>query len=180
MIFYRHVDPRFPFLWESSDQLPARWHGPGDGPVQYLSSTPDAAWAEFLRHEEIDDSADIAGIERSLWAIELPEPPHARPHLDRDTLLGDVSSYAACRAEAARLREHGATGLLAPSAAIQPDTPSGFRTRGGLRPGRRRGESVVALFGRRPDLIGWAACDRGRPRADLLGRVRRLISARGR
>ncbi len=174
MIFYRHVDPRFPFLWESADQPPARWHGSGDGPVQYLSSTPDAAWAEFLRHEEIDDAADIPGIERSLWAVEIGTPPQVHPQLAPDILLGDGASYMPCRAEAARLRARGAAGLLAPSAAVLADTSSGFRTRGGLRPARRRAESVVALFGRRPDLVGWAACDRGRPRADLLGRVRHL------
>jgi hypothetical protein len=179
VIFYRHVDPRFPFLWESADQPPARWHALGDGPVQYLSSTPDAAWAEFLRHEEIDDPADVATIERSLWAVDVPGPPQARPRLARDVLVGDESSYAACRAEATRMRERGAVGLLTPSAAVAPETPSGFRTRGGLRPARRRGESVVALFGRRPDLVGWAACDRGRPRVDLLDRVRRLASASG-
>lgn len=172
MIFYRHVDPRFPFFWESSDQPPARWHGPGEGPVQYLSSTPDAAWAELLRHEEITDPTDIATLERSLWAIDVPEPPQARPRLPAETLLGDEPSYAACRAEAARLRDRGATGLLVPSAAVRQQTPSGFRTRGGLRPARQRRESVLALFGRRPDLVGWAACDRGRPRTDLLDRVR--------
>jgi RES domain len=172
VIFYRHVDPRFPFLWESSDQPPARWHAAGDGPVQYLSSTPDAAWAEFLRHEEIIDAADVAGIERSLWAIDVAEPPQARPRLNREVLLGEDDSYPACRAEASRLRAGGAAGLLAPSAAVAEETPSGFRTRGGLRGGPRRRESVVVLFGRRPDLVGWAACDRGRPRVDLLGRVR--------
>jgi hypothetical protein len=177
VIFYRHVDPRFPFLWESVDQPPARWHGPGEGPVQYLSSTPDAAWAEFLRHEEIADVADIRGVERSLWAVEISAPPQARPQLARELLLGNEASYAACRAEAARLRERGAAGLLAPSAAVLADTGSGFRTLGGLRPARRRAESVVALFGRRPDLVGWAACDRGRPRPDLLGRVRHLVGS---
>jgi hypothetical protein len=31
---------------------------------------------------------------------------------------------------------------------------------------------VIALFGRRPDLVGWAAAAEGRPRGDLLPRVR--------
>jgi hypothetical protein len=34
-------------------QPPMRWHGPGEGPVQYLSDTPTGAWAELLRHEEV-------------------------------------------------------------------------------------------------------------------------------
>ena len=53
MILYRHADPRFPFLWESSEQPPARWHDSNEGPVHYFADTPDGAWAEFLRHEGI-------------------------------------------------------------------------------------------------------------------------------
>ncbi len=174
MIVFRHADPRFPFLWESADQPAARWHDDGEGPVHYFSTTADAAWAEFLRHEEIDDPADIAGITRSLWAVELAELPARRPRLERQTLTGGPSSYEECRREAQRLRSSGAPGLTAPSAAIEPSTGSGLRTDRGLRPGRRRAEAVVVLFGRRPDLVGWAACAEGQPRVDLLSRIRRL------
>ena len=174
MIVYRHADPRFPFLWESAAQPPARWHGTGDGPVQYLSSTPDAAWAEFLRHEEITDAADAATVTRSLWAIELPDETLATPNLPDATLVGGTASYAACRAEASRLRVGGASGLVAPSAALDRRTGSGYRTDAGLRPGPRREESVIVLFGPRPDLVGWAACFEGRPRPELIGRVRQL------
>lgn len=174
MIVYRHADPRFPFLWESADQPAARWHGLADGPVQYFSSTPDAAWAEFLRHEEITDAADIATVSRSLWAIELPEETLASPDLPDATLVGGRSSYPACRAEAHRLRAQGARGLICPSAAIDRRTGSGFRTDGGLRAGPRREETVVVLFGGRPDLVGWAACYGGHPRPELISRVRQL------
>jgi hypothetical protein len=174
MIVYRHADPRFPFLWESAAQPPARWHGSGDGPVQYFSSTPDAAWAEFLRHEEIADAADIATVNRSLWAIELPDEPLARPNLPDATLVGGTGTYPACRAESVRLRAAGAEGLMAPSAALDRRTGSGYRTDAGLRPGPRRDESVIVLFGPRPDLVGWAACFEGRPRPELIARVRQL------
>jgi hypothetical protein len=172
VIGYRHVDPRFAFLWETADQPPARWHDVGEGPVQYLSSTPDAAWAEFLRHEEITDPADLAGVNRALWAVDIGPAPRVRPRLPGPTLAGDESTYDACRAEARRLRQRGAVGLVAPSAAVDPQTGSGFRTDGGLRRARRGAETVIVLFGRRPSLVGWAACAEGRPRADLLPRVR--------
>lgn len=45
---------------------------------------------------------------------------------------------------------------------------------GGLRPGPRRDGWTVVLFGRRPDLIGWAATAEGRPREDLLPAVRQM------
>lgn len=174
MIVFRHADPRFPFLWETSDQPPARWHGSGEGPVHYFAETPDGAWAEFLRHEGIVDPADLAGIDRSLWSIELPRPPRARPRLATATLMGGTRTYADCQKEARRIRSRGGRGLAAPSAALDPSSPSGFRTDRGLRAGSRRAERVFVLFGPRPGLIGWPACADGRPRNDLLPRVRPL------
>jgi hypothetical protein len=95
-------------------------------------------------------------------------------------MTGDRSTYARCQAEARRLRARtagpaglaGLDGLAAPSAALLPRTPSGFRTDGGLRPAASRPERVFVLFGAQPALVGWCACAEGRPRADLLGRVR--------
>lgn len=174
MIGYCHADPRYPFLWESNRQPAARWHAEGDGPVHYLASTPDAAWAELLRHEEITDPTDLATIRRSLWAIEVPDDPLPAVRLPLRVLRGDESSYEACRREARRLRRAGASGLRARSAAIVSTTGSGHRVDDGLRPGPPRDEEVIVLFGPRPDLVGWAACAVGRPREDLLRRVRHL------
>lgn len=174
MIGYRHVDRRFPFAWETAEQPAGRWHAAGTGPVQHLAETPDGAWAELLRHEEIRDPADLAGIARALWAVELPDAPLPAPALSADACTGGVASWPTCRAEAARLRAAGAPGLTAPSAALLPGTPSGFRVAEGLRPGPPRPERVHVLFGPRPDLVAWCACAEGRPRADLLARVRHL------
>jgi len=173
VIVFRHADRRFAFLWESADQPPARWHDAGEGPVAYLADTPDGAWAEFLRHEEIRDPADLAGISRAMWAIELPEPPTARPRLPVATMTGGPATYPDCRSEAKRLRRRTG-GFTAPSAALLPGSRSGFRTDGGLRPGPARRERTIVLFGRRPDLVGWCACADGRPRDDLLARVHHL------
>jgi hypothetical protein len=174
VIVYRHADPRFPFLWETALQPGARWHDSGEGPVHYFSETPDGAWAEFLRHEEIADPADLAGVTRSLWSIDLPRAPRIRPRLDPATLTGGTSSYSDCRREAHRIRALGGRGLVVLSAALESPSPSGFRTDGGLQPGPPTKERVFVLFGIRPDLVGWAACHRGRPRANLLPRVRQL------
>lgn len=177
MIFYRHSDPRFPFLWETSAQPAGRWHALGQGPVQYLADTPDGAWAEFLRHEAITDENDLAGIERDLWAIEVQagDLPEAVPDLPSDVLYSGMDSYPACQVEAQRLRARGATGLVAPSAALLPGEARGWQVAGGTRfPGPRRDGSVVVLFGPRPDLVGWCACASGRPSADVLAKVRSL------
>jgi len=171
VIVYRHADTRLPFLWESSSQPAARWHVDGEGPVQYFSETPDGAWCEFLRHEEITEPSDLEGVRRAMWAVEVPEQELAEPSLAPEVLAGGPSSYAACRDEARALRDGGAPGLSAPSAGTLPETASGWRVDGVRRPGPIRGERTIALFGRRPELTGWAACAAGRPREDLLDRV---------
>lgn len=172
MIVFRHTDTRFAFLWESPAQPAARWHDAGEGPVAYFAETPDAAWAEFLRHENITDPVDLLGVERALWAIELPDVPTAAPGLAEAILTGDETTYPACQAEGRRLRTAG--GLIAPSAAVIQTFPSGFRTDGGLKPGPLMHERVIVLFGPQPHLVGWAACSVGRPRSDLIDRVRYL------
>lgn len=174
MIGYRHADPRYPFLWETRRQPAGRWHDMGDGPVHYLASTPDAAWAELLRHEEVTDPEDVATIRRAMWVVEVPDDTLPAARLPLRVLRGDEASYEACRREARRLRSTGAPGLRAPSAAVVSTTGSGHRVEDGLRTGPRRPEETMVLFGPRPDLIGWAACQVGQPRADILRRVRHL------
>jgi hypothetical protein len=173
VIVFRNTDIDTPFLWESSAQPPARWHGSGEGPAQYFSSTPEAAWAEFLRRQEIREAADLAGVERVLWTVEIDDnEPAIEPDLPRATLTGDTSRYRACQAEAARLRTAGATRIAAPSAAVDPASPSGWRVEAGLRPGKRRMETSIVLFGDRPNLTGWRACAPGAPGSEVLARVR--------
>ena len=179
MICYRHCDPRFPFLLEAPAQPGARWNANGDGPVQYLADSPDGAWAEFLRHEEITDSADLAGVRRAMWAIELPELPPDRPRLRESQLLGGLESYAACQAESRRLRARGAAGLTARSAALLPGGAHGWHVRGGAtHAARARDGQTIVLFGPRDDLVGWCAAHEGRPEDRLLARVRPLRARR--
>jgi hypothetical protein len=175
---FRHGDRRFPFLWGSADQPPARWHGPGDGPVQYLADTADGAWAEFLRHEEISDPGDLAGVNRRIWVVELPDDLDAAagPELDVADLVGGPATYAACREEARRLRSNGARALVAPSAALLTGASRGQLTDGGLREAGDRNGLVWALFGPRPALRGWAAVDGGAPTQRILPLVRHFGS----
>ncbi len=171
MIVFRNTDVDVPFVWETRVQSPARWHGAGEGPVQYFSSTPEAAWAEFLRREEIRNPADLVGVERALWAVDVDDhEPVVEPDLPRATLTGHP--YRPCQMEAARLRREGAVRLSAPSAAVDPGSPSGWRVEGGLRRGPRRLEITIVLFGSRPQLVGWRACAQGAPGPEVLARVR--------
>ena len=177
MIAFRHADPRLPFLRADSSQPPARWHGHGEGPANYFSDTPDGAWAEFLRHEEIRNARDLATIRRSIWAVELPDDePAARPALAEATLTGGPDTYSACREEARRLRAGGATRIDVPSAALVTGGDAGHRVEGALTRGPARDGRTIVLYGPRPTLVGWRAAYEGRPAEELLARVRHLES----
>jgi hypothetical protein len=168
---FRHADSRFPPLWESGAQPAARWHAPNQGPVHYFADTPDGAWAEFLRHEEITDPADLATVERAVWAMEIPDAGYADVQLPRAVVTGGEDTYAACQAEAARLVAGGAKAIQAPSAALKAGAAAGWRVDSGLRLAPPRDGWVHVLFGRRPDLTGWRVAV-GHPSADLLPNVR--------
>ena len=60
----------------------------------------------------------------------------------------------------------------APSAALHSGGAHGWRVDGGLQRGPVRDGTVIALFGPRPDLVGWAATIEGRPSEQLLANVR--------
>jgi hypothetical protein len=176
MIWYRHGDPRYPFLWESEEQPAARWHGDGEGPAHYLSDTPEGAWAEYLRHEEITDPAELSGIRRSMWAVEVPdaELDGAAVVPRGPAVLGGLASHPRCQAIARRLRRRGHSALRAPAAALEPFGAHGWRVDGAVEPGPRRHGFTLVLFGRRPTLIGWSAAHIAQPDPHVLPLVRAL------
>jgi hypothetical protein len=176
VILYRHNDNRFPFLWEDAAQPSARWHRDGEGPAQYFADTPGGAWAEFLRHEEITDEADLAGVARALWAVDVGEPDTVEPDVPEIVTRGGPDTYAACQAEAARLRRAGATALRTKSAALRDGGAAGWRVDLGLRAGPPAEGMTYVIFGARPGVVGWRVVDRGCPPVEVLGTVRHVSS----
>jgi len=170
LIVFRHIDPRYPFLWVGLGQPEGRWNREGQGPTHYFTDTPDGAWAEFLRHEEITDPADLVGIRRELWAIEIGDRPTTTPAIGVATMTGDRASYAACQESAEELRSRGDDGFFALSAALRLGEAHGYRVDGVLQSAPPRNGLVIVLFGPRPDLTGWRAAV-GRPAPELLASV---------
>jgi hypothetical protein len=169
---FRHCDHRLPFLWQSDAQPAARWHGDNEGPANYFADTPVGAWAEFLRHEEITDPADLAGVRRSLWVVELPTDGYASPKLSTRTMTGGLLSYAACQVEARRLRRAGAQRLEAPAAALKAGTARGWTALPDQAAAATpRDGRVWVLFG--PcSAVGWPAAVASAPPAEVLPLVR--------
>jgi hypothetical protein len=175
VIAFRHCDSRLPFLWTSATQPSARWHGPSEGPANYFADTPVGAWAEFLRHEGITDAADLAGVERSLWAVEIPEDGYEEPALLDVVLKGDVGTYPSCQSEAKRLRALGATRIEAPSAALVSGGASGWVVDPLISNSSSSGEGrVFVLYGPQPSLVGWPTVEAGSPPERILAFVQHL------
>ena len=179
---FRVCDRRHPFLWHGPGQESGRWNRAGDEPVHYLASTPTVAWAEWIRHQEIHEPADLEGVAAALWAVLIPShwsTQDLQPvELPMPVVLGTSSEAAAARLDLVeQLRATGAQGLLAPSAALhhseaalpcvrvrhaieQPDTlplPA----------------QVILLWCTAEQLPGWCCVPEGRPGAELLPLVRR-------
>jgi hypothetical protein len=171
MIGFRQVDRRYPFLWEDSRQPAGRWHAQGEGPAHYIADTPDGAWAEFLRHEEITDPDDLPTIRRQLWAVDLGDEAAAPVRVPATIVRGGLETYARCQQEAAALRARGHRRIVAPSAALLPGRARGFIVRAGIRAAAPRDGRVFVVFGAPAGLVGWIAADPGCPAADLLDRV---------
>lgn len=173
MIVFRHADPRYPFLWSDASQPAARWHGDGEGPAHYFADTPDGAWAELLRHEEITEAADAATLRRALWTVEIGDAPVRAVSIATTVATGGRETYAACQKHASRLRAEGARRLVAPSAALVAGGASGRTVVDGLeRAGAPRDGRVIVIFDDPAAMVGWRAVERGAPPADVLSRVR--------
>jgi RES domain len=176
MIVFRQTDARYPFLWEGTGQPAGRWHGEGEGPAHYFSDTPHGAWAEFLRHEEITEPADLETVRRQIWAVDIGDAEAESVRLARDVTTGGLESYGQCQAESRRLRARGARRLIAPSAALTSGGASGTIVDNGSRSASPRDGRVIVVFGLPRDLVGWVVADAARPTADLLDRVHHFPS----
>ena len=157
----------------SSVEPEARWHATGTGPANYFADTAAGAWAEFCRHEGIRDPIDLAGVARSLWAVELPETGYALPTLATSVLTGGYTTYSACQAAAAAVRSNGAERIEATSAALLAGGAWGWVANPNeqVAPISRDG-LVWVLFGSAGHLVGWPVVESGAPPARVLPLVR--------
>ena len=149
--------------------------------MQYFADSPDGAWCEFVRHEEITELDDLAGVRHAMWVVEIGDVTGLHDSaLPLTVLQGDVDSYEQCREESRSVRASGAPGMVVPSAAIKPGRAGGLRVEGGLVPGPNADGETVVLFGRRPDVIGWKDAEEARPPVWILESTRHFTSTRSR
>jgi RES domain-containing protein len=116
-------------LWVRPNRRDGRFNVAGEVCTQYLCLGADPPYAEMIRHEQLKTEAEAQLLRIYLWEVALHEaaivdysafelaeaagfPPAA--------LVDD--DYERCQNEAKWLIEHGARGLLSPSAALPGHT----------------------------------------------------------
>lgn len=182
---HREVDPRWPPLYRGAgertpSQETGRWHREGEGYAQYMSLDPLAAWAEFVRREEIRDEERRRAARRNLWRITVEE-----------TDIADLSSFEridSCGLDpgvaigpwrrshqlATELKDAGYRGLLTPSAALpgavnltvfgeryEVEISTGETAHGNPDPGLWYPATLVASSARPPKRALEQTCHRG-------------------
>lgn len=178
----RVCDRRTSFFWQTARQRAGRWNRNGDTLVHYLAITPTVAWAEWIRHQEIEDPADLEGVAAALWAVLIPahsSDQDLQPvNLPMAVVLGTSPEAAETRLGLVdQLKQQGAQGLLAPTAALK-------RSDQALPCIRLRDDSsqvdalpisaqVIMLRCPADQLPGWCCVPDGRPGPELLPLVRR-------
>jgi hypothetical protein len=140
------------------------------------------AWAEWIRHQEITDPGDLAGVAAALWAVLIPQEWGTRDldpvALPLDQVL-DISPAAqeARLALVGHLKKQGAQGLLAPTASLHHSDkvlPSVRVSNGSEQPELLAMPAQVILLWCEARLLpGWCCVPEGRPGAELLPLVRR-------
>lgn len=91
--------------------------------MHYLATTPTVAWAEWIRHQELVDPADLQGVAAGLWAVLIPahwsDQDLPAVQISMELVLGATPEAENARlALVDQLREQGVQGVLAPSAAL--------------------------------------------------------------
>lgn len=180
---FRVCDRRYPFLWETTGQPRGRWNRAGDQPVHYLATTPTVAWAEWIRHQDIEDPDDLAGVAAALWAVLIPAAWGATDlpavELPIEQVLSGSHEAQDARLELVdALRRQGAQGLLAPTAALQHSdrvSPC-VRVCDGVQQQDQLEvpAQVILLWCPATLLAGWCCVPEGRPGPEVLPLVRRV------
>lgn len=171
IVAFRWSSYDVPF-WARPNTRSGRWNRLGDEPTQYWSLSPEAAWAELIRHENLRTEDELDLVRMAFWVCRIPTmriidlrlPAEREKHdASEDSLIAD--DWTECQDLGAVLRPVYA-GVIAPCAAL-PSKPNVTLF------GARR----AIAFDARPALASAVPATKaaiGRPPEGLLDQVRRL------
>jgi RES domain-containing protein len=111
-------------FWARENSRPGRWHRIGDTPTQYWSLSPEAAWAELIRQENLCDESELDLVRMPFWVCRVQKASlidlrivdqRDRYDVTSDNLVGD--DWFPCQEARTRL-EADARGVIAPCPAL--------------------------------------------------------------
>lgn len=121
---FRYSSYDVPF-WVRPNTLPQRWNLAGEGCTQYWSLSPEGAWAEHIRANDVTTEAELEEVRIPIWVCRLScmglidlRQAEARDHYELTAADLTSPDWSACQRAATRMRMEGARGLLTPSAAL--------------------------------------------------------------
>lgn len=112
-------------LWVSPNRHSGRWNIAGETPTQYLALDAEAPFAEVLRNEDLRTEEAASHYSSTIWQMQIEEAMIVdyssfalaeQAGFDPAALVDD--DFERCQAEARRLSDEGARGVLSPSAAL--------------------------------------------------------------
>ena len=169
---FRYCSYDVPF-WARPNTREGRWNQVGDPPTQYWSLTPDAAWSELIRAENLETEEHLDLVRMPLWVcrvpvmnlIDLRELDQQQAYgLDEAAQIAD--DWTACQNTAPAVR-NDAPGVITYSAAL--DRHANFTLFGPKRAIDWRSVSALA------STIPAAVAALGRPPRGIVDHVRRPL-----
>jgi RES domain-containing protein len=116
VICYRVADYLTPLRASQAQRRPGRFHrGTEDEPTQYLCLHPLGPHAEAMRRFGTRTREAARRLDFRTWALKVPDAGLVDLEFDDRWVADD---WAACQELGDMLRESGAPGLIAPSAAL--------------------------------------------------------------
>jgi RES domain-containing protein len=123
LVAFRWSSYDVPF-WARPNTRPGRWNLADGTSTQYWSLTPEAAWAELIRFEDLQTEADLDLVRMPFWAcraasamvVDLRRPDVREEFgIAEEQLISE--DWSACQELSELLRER-ARGVIAPCAAL--------------------------------------------------------------
>jgi len=111
-------------FWARANSRDGRWNYAGVDSTQYWALTPGAAWAELIRHENLQTEEELDLVRMPLWVCRIPTvmlidlrlaAERERHEVRVDDLIDD--DWTVCQELAVALREQ-TRGVIAPCAAM--------------------------------------------------------------
>ncbi len=121
---FRYCSYDVPF-WPSPNTRDGRWNLAGDPPTQYWSLTPEAAWAELIRAEDLQSEEELDQVRMPFWICRVPvmgvidlREEAQQDHYDLHRSAQMAEDWTACQQAAAAVRRDG-VGVITFSAALE-------------------------------------------------------------